>query len=61
MFQLMRCVDEACEEEDIFLRIGGDEFVVFTDHKDMEHANDIVKRFPRRTVRTFAGKIKSSR
>lgn len=44
LLELMRRVEEACEEEDIFLRIGGDEFVVFTDHKDMEHAKDIVKK-----------------
>lgn len=44
LLELMRRVEEACEEEDIFLRIGGDEFVVFTDSEDMSHANEIVEK-----------------
>lgn len=44
LLELMRRVEEACTEEDIFLRIGGDEFVVFTDSTSMEHAEDIVAK-----------------
>ncbi len=42
--ELMRRVDGACNEDDIVLRIGGDEFVVFTNSREMEHANEIVKK-----------------
>lgn len=44
LLELMRRVEEACDEDDIFLRIGGDEFVVFTTSEDMTHANDIVEK-----------------
>ena len=44
LLELMRRVEKACDDEDVFLRIGGDEFVVFTNSKDMEHANEIVKK-----------------
>lgn len=44
LLELMKRVDEACDEDDIFLRIGGDEFVVLTASEDMEHANDIVRK-----------------
>lgn len=44
LLELMRRVEEACNEEDIFLRIGGDEFVVFTNSTSMEHAEEIVAK-----------------
>ncbi|MGN1205323.1 MAG: helix-turn-helix domain-containing protein [Lachnospiraceae bacterium] len=44
LLELMRRVEDACDPEDILLRIGGDEFVVFTNSADMEHANAIVRR-----------------
>ncbi len=44
LLELMRRVEEACSEEDIFLRIGGDEFVVLTNSQDMTHANEIVAK-----------------
>lgn len=44
LLELMRRVEEACSEDDIFLRVGGDEFVVLTASEDMSHANDIVNR-----------------
>ncbi|MCQ2513331.1 MAG: AraC family transcriptional regulator [Lachnospiraceae bacterium] len=44
LLELMRRVEDACDEDDIILRIGGDEFVVFTNSPDMEHANDIVSK-----------------
>ena len=44
LLELMRRVESACNEEDIFLRIGGDEFVVFTNSTSMEHAQDIVAK-----------------
>lgn len=42
LLELMRRVENACDEDDILLRIGGDEFVVFTNSVEMQHANDIV-------------------
>ncbi len=44
ILEMMRRVESACDEEDILLRIGGDEFVVFTTSTDMSHANDIVEK-----------------
>lgn len=44
LLELMRRVEAACDEDDIFLRIGGDEFVVFTNTKDMAHAEEIVRK-----------------
>jgi len=44
LVELMRRVEAACDEEDVFLRIGGDEFVVMTNSEDMTHANDIVRQ-----------------
>lgn len=44
LLELMRRVESACSDDDVFLRIGGDEFVVFTNSRDMEHANEIVQK-----------------
>lgn len=44
LLELMRRVESVCDEDDIFLRIGGDEFVVFTNSPDMKHANEIVEK-----------------
>lgn len=44
LLELMRRVESACNEDDILLRIGGDEFVVFTTSEDMTHANEIVEK-----------------
>ena len=44
LLELMRRVENACDDEDVFLRIGGDEFVVFTNSHDMGHANEIVQK-----------------
>lgn len=43
LLELMKRVEKSCNERDIFLRVGGDEFVVFTDSEKMNHANDIVR------------------
>lgn len=43
LLELMRRVESACNEDDILLRIGGDEFVVFTNSSEIEHANEIVR------------------
>lgn len=42
--EMMKRLEEACAEDDILLRIGGDEFVIFTAQDGMEHANEIVSR-----------------
>ena len=42
LLELMRRIEEACSNDDVFLRIGGDEFVVFTASADMAHAEEIV-------------------
>lgn len=42
--EMIRRLEEACGEEDILLRIGGDEFVIFTGSGGMEHAEAIVTR-----------------
>ena len=44
ILETMRRLEAACNEDDIFLRIGGDEFVIFTNSKDMTHAEDIVMK-----------------
>lgn len=42
ILETMRRIEAACNDDDIFLRIGGDEFVVFTNSEDKAHAEDIV-------------------
>ena len=42
--EAMRRIDAACNEDDVFLRIGGDEFVVFTSSTDSSHAEEIVSK-----------------
>lgn len=37
-------LENACGEDDILLRIGGDEFVIFTGEAGMDHANEIVRK-----------------
>lgn len=44
LLELRRRLDEACIEGDLFFRIGGDEFVIFTDSEDMTHAEEIVTK-----------------
>jgi len=44
ILETMRRVEAACCENDIMIRCGGDEFVVFTDSESMEHANAIVEK-----------------
>lgn len=53
LLELMRRVENACNDEDIFLRIGGDEFVVFTNSHEMEHANEIVQEVTRKNNQTI--------
>ena len=43
LLELMRRVESECGEDDLFLRIGGDEFVVFTGSPEMDRAAEIVK------------------
>ncbi|MCM1156361.1 MAG: diguanylate cyclase [Roseburia sp.] len=43
LLEMMRRIEAECREDDIFLRIGGDEFVVFTNSEDTAHANEIVE------------------
>lgn len=52
LLELMRRVEDACNDEDVFLRIGGDEFVVFTNSTEMEHANEIVKKVSEKNGQT---------
>ena len=42
--EMMRRLEEACAEDDVLLRIGGDEFVIFTNTPGTDHANDIVSK-----------------
>ncbi len=44
ILETMRRIDEACNDGDIFLRIGGDEFVVFTNSSNPSHAEDIASK-----------------
>lgn len=44
LLEMMRRIEAECNEDDIFLRIGGDEFVVFTNSEDTAHANEIVEK-----------------
>ena len=44
ILETMRRIEDACNDDDIFLRIGGDEFVVFTGSSDMAHADEIVEK-----------------
>lgn len=44
LLELMRRVESACGEDDIFMRIGGDEFVVITNSEDIAYANEIVAK-----------------
>ncbi len=44
LLEMMHRIEEACTDNDIFLRVGGDEFVVFTDSEEMTHANEIVQK-----------------
>ncbi|MBP5417118.1 MAG: helix-turn-helix domain-containing protein [Clostridiales bacterium] len=52
ILETMRRIEEACSEDDIFLRIGGDEFVVFTNSSDRTHADEMVN-----AIRNDHGKI----
>lgn len=56
--EMMRRLEEACGENDVLLRIGGDEFVIFTGEAGMEHANGIVQQVAAQNDRkiTFDGK-----
>lgn len=51
LLEMMHRIEEACTENDIFLRVGGDEFVVFTDSEEMTHANEIVQEVGRKNGR----------
>ena len=42
ILEAMKRIEDACNDDDIFLRIGGDEFVVFTGSSDRTHADEIV-------------------
>lgn len=44
LLELMRRVEEACADDDVFLRVGGDEFIVFTGTQDSNHAEELVKK-----------------
>ena len=44
ILETMKRIDAACNEEDIFLRVGGDEFVVFTNSTDPTHAEEIAAK-----------------
>ena len=47
LLEMMRTIEAECNEDDIFLRIGGDEFVVFTNSEDTAHANELVENVGR--------------
>ena len=42
ILETMRRLEETCNDDDLFMRVGGDEFVIVTNSKDMAHAEDIV-------------------
>ena len=44
ILETMRRIDEACEKDDVLIRTGGDEFVVFTNSSESAHAEEIVKK-----------------
>lgn len=44
ILETMKRLEAACNEDDVFMRVGGDEFVIFTNSKDMSHAEDIVMK-----------------
>ena len=44
ILETMKRIEDACNDDDIFLRIGGDEFVVFTGSSDRAHADEIVAK-----------------
>lgn len=44
LLELVKRVETACNETDVLLRIGGDEFVVFTDSQDLAHAEEIASK-----------------
>lgn len=44
LMELRKRVENACSEDDLFFRTGGDEFVVFTNSEDMTHAEEIVAK-----------------
>ena len=44
LLELRKRIEGACGEGDLFFRIGGDEFVIFTDSEDMKHAEEIVAK-----------------
>jgi AraC family transcriptional regulator len=44
ILETMKRIEDACNDDDIFLRVGGDEFVIITGSSDMAHANEIVEK-----------------
>ncbi|HAP33628.1 MAG TPA: hypothetical protein DCQ46_03875 [Lachnospiraceae bacterium] len=44
ILEIMKRLEEACGENDLLLRIGGDEFVVFTTTEDIAYANAIIDK-----------------
>lgn len=56
--EMIRRLEEACEENDMLMRIGGDEFVIFTGDPEMAHAEEIMRRVASQNDRkiSFDGK-----
>lgn len=44
IMEAMRRLEAVCAEEDILFRIGGDEFVIFTNTEDIQYAQGLVER-----------------
>lgn len=54
LLELMRRVEDACDPDDVLLRIGGDEFVVFTMSSDIKHAEKIVRKVSEQNDRAIS-------
>lgn len=50
----LRRLDQACKEDDILFRIGGDEFVALTNSKDASYAENLVKEILSHNGETFS-------
>lgn len=44
ILEMMKRLEDACAEDDLLLRVGGDEFVIFTASEGTDHALEIVSK-----------------
>ena len=52
LLEVMRRLEDACGANDFFMRIGGDEFVIWTGSADMAYAEDIVLKIAKQNEQT---------